>query len=482
MAACLFQHRWGRDGCSVSLIESSSIPIVGVGEGSTPQLKAFFDEIGVAESEWMPACHATYKVGIRFEGWSERPGFESYFHPFATALDMHTGSDLIGNCWLRRGGVDVHAHPDRFFVPARLADENRAPLPDPDFPFLTTYGYHFDATFVGAFLRGVAVDRGITHIDAKVVEVSLTEDGSVGALRAEDGRQFEADLYVDASGFRGLVIQEALREPHLSFGSNLFNDRAVVAPTPLPKSGPGVCTTSTALNAGWVWNIPLTNRTGNGYVYSSRYLDADAAEKEFRAHLALAGTDDVRHLEMKVGRVERTWVRNCLAIGLAQGFIEPLEATALHIVLSTIDGFMKRVDRIGDSDEARRDFNDDIAGRYEGIRDYIVCHYRAAPRGGSDYWRHATRHDELSDSLKQLFTAWFTGADMVEEITRQDISRYYPVLSWHCLFGGYGNYPQKLQPAPAGIESADLGRIDHFVAACSSHYPAHVDALARLGN
>jgi hypothetical protein len=334
---------------------------------------------------------------------------------------------------------------------------------------------------VGVFLRGVATGRGVTHIDAKIVDISLSEDGSVAGLRADDGRQFDAELFVDASGFQALIIEGALGEPHRSFAANLFNDRAVVAPTPLPNSGPGVCTRSTALEAGWVWQIPLTNRIGNGYVYSSRYLDKEDAEREFRAHLALGEDDDVRHLEMKVGRVERSWVRNCLAIGLAQGFIEPLEATALHIVLATVDGFMKRVDRIGNNDQAREDFNDDIARRYEGIRDYIVCHYRAAPRGGSDYWQAATKHDELSDSLKQLFTAWFTGADIVEEIIRQDIARYYGPISWHCLFGGYGNYPQKLQPPPRGMETADLARIDHFVAACASHYPAHLDALAQLG-
>ena len=481
MAACLFQHRWGRDGVSVSLIESSSIPIVGVGEGSTPQLKAFFDEIGVAESEWMPACHATYKVGIEFRGWSERPGFERYFHPFSTALDLHTASDFFRNCWLRRRGVDVPAHPDLFFVPTRLAEQGRAPLPDAAFPFDTSYGYHFDATLVGAFLRSAAVERGVTHIDAKIVDVSVAEDGNVAALRADDGREFDAELFVDASGFQALIIEGALGEAHRPFAANLFNDRAVVAPTPLPDSGPGVCTRSTALEAGWVWHIPLTNRAGNGYVYSSRYLDKDDAEKEFRSHLGLSDEAEVRHLQMKVGRVERSWVCNCLAIGLAQGFIEPLEATALHIVLATVDGFMKRMDRGGNEDEARDDFNDDIARRYEGIRDYIVCHYRAAPREGSDYWRAATKHDELSGSLKQIFTAWFTGEDMIEEIARQDISRYYSPISWHCLFGGYGNFPPKLQPAPRGLETADLLRIEHFVAACASHYPPHTAALAQLG-
>ena len=154
MAACLLNDRWGRSGTEVTLIESSEIGIIGVGEGSTPQLKAFFDRLGISEAEWMPRCNATYKVGIGFEGWSNRPGHERYFHPFPTDLDAHTVGDFFANAYFRRNGIDVPAHPDRFFVPGRLADERRAPFADAGFPFDVSYGYHFDAVLVGRFLRG----------------------------------------------------------------------------------------------------------------------------------------------------------------------------------------------------------------------------------------------------------------------------------------------------------------------------------------
>ena len=216
----------------------------------------------------------------------------------------------------------------------------RRPVAPPNFPFLTTYGYHFDAYLVGDYLREVAVARGVERIEATIASVEVEGDGLVAALVAGDGRRIEGELFVDASGFRAAIIEGALGEPHRSFANNLFNDSAVVMPTPVPATGPEAATRSSALSAGWAWHIPLTNRCGNGYVYSSRFIAPDAAEAELRAH-AGAGTEvEARHLKMKVGRVERSWVGNCLAVGLAQGFVEPLEATALHVVMATVDRFV----------------------------------------------------------------------------------------------------------------------------------------------
>lgn len=482
MAANLLQHRWGALGTKVALIESSEIGIVGVGEGSTPQLKAFFDTIGIAEQEWMPRCNATYKTGIGFHGWSHRAGFESYFHPFPTALDGVTAPRFFYNTRARRTGRDVHAHPDRFFLPAALADQRKAPLAPANFPFVTSYGYHFDAFLVGAFLREVATRRGVEHIDARIASVELTPEGDVAALLTADGGRFEADFFIDASGFRALIIEGALGEPHIGFGDNLFNDRAVVTPTSLPDEGPGVCTRATAKSAGWIWHIPLTNRVGNGYVYSSRYIDDEAAAAELRAHLDLAPDAPLRQLKMRVGRIERSWVANCLAIGLAQGFLEPLEATALHIVITTVESFMDCVERAVADEAARGEFNRVIARRYEGIRDYIVCHYRTAPRRDTDYWRDAAGHDRLSDSLKGLITAWFTGADLEREVAEQDISGYYTALSWHCMLAGYGNFPDDSRITPPGsdIEQYDMDEIDRFIAGCALNFPPHDQALDLL--
>lgn len=483
MAANLIAHRWRDRNVSVTVIESPEIGIIGVGEGSTPQLKAMFDTLGIAEAEWMPACHATYKTGISFHGWSRRPGFESYFHPFATALDAHTAPQFFFRTRAHRTGRDVEAHPDRFFVPTALAAQRRAPLAPPNFPFEIGYGYHFDATLVGQFLRDHAVSKlGVTHLPRKIVDVVLAEKGDVASLTTAEGDAIEGDLFVDSSGFRSVILQAALGERFLPFAENLFADSAIAMPTP-NDPGPLACATeATALEAGWVWKIPLTHRTGNGYVYSSAHKDADAAETELRTHLGML--DDptpARHLKMKVGRVERTWVRNCLAVGLSQGFIEPLEATALHIVQATVEGFLKAYEDGGMTNAHADAFNAAIASRYEGIRDYIVAHYRMNQRDG-DYWRANAANQHLSDSLRALLTAWFTGADLSEEIARQDIARYYAPLSWHCLFAGYGTFPaqEKMTPPEAGLALGDVAAIDAFVAGCASNFPSHDDALRTL--
>ena len=478
MAANLFQHHWGELGTRIQLIESSAIGIIGVGEGSTPQLKAFFDKLGIAERDWMPRCGATYKTGIEFIGWSDRPGFERYFHPFPTDLDGHTAPLFFNEARARRNGLDVPAHPDSYFVPTALARERLAPLPFENFPFETSYGYHFDAHRVGACLRDVATGRGVEHVDAKIASVELSGDGNVAALVSDDGRRFEADLFVDASGFRAVVIEGALGEAHRSFADNLFNDSAAVCPTPTPDSGPDVCTRSFAKSAGWIWQIPLTERVGNGYVYSSRYLDREQAADELRNHLGLGEDTEVRHLTMRVGRMDRSWVLNCLAIGLAQGFVEPLEATALHMVIATVEGFIGAIDS---NSEAPRDrFNAEVANRYEGIRDYLVCHYRTAQRSDTDYWRDATRHDHLSDSLKLIMTTWFTGGDLAQEVLRQGIEGYYSPVSWHCLLAGYGNFPRSDQLRPAPGAGPDMAAVDRFIRGCLLNFPTHRDALARL--
>ncbi len=484
MAAMLFHRRWGPGGTRVTLVESKDIGIVGVGEGSTPQMRAFFDAMGIAEAEWMPRCNATYKTGIEFVGWSDRPGYERYFHPFPTALDVHTAPAFFRHARLRRTGRDVPAHPDPWFVPTALARQRRAPIVPDHFPFPTSYGYHFDAYLVGHYLREVAVARGVERVEATIASVERGADGGIAALLADDGRRIAGDFFVDASGFRAALIEGALGEPHRSFASNLFNDRAVVMPTPVGADGPEVATRSTALSAGWAWHIPLTNRSGNGYVYSSHFIAPDAAEAELRAHIGAGVEVAVRHLTMRVGRVERSWVGNCLAVGLAQGFIEPLEATALHIVMATVDGFLDTVAAAGMTEAARADFNAAIAWRYEGIRDYIVCHYRAAQRRDTDYWRAATANDDLSDSLKALFSCWFTGGDLEEEVARQGIAACYGAISWHCLFAGYGNFPDaaKLVPPDAATAPVDMAAITAFIDGCATNYPPHRDALAALAS
>jgi tryptophan 6-halogenase len=481
MAACMLAKSWPQH--KITVIESPDIGIVGVGEGSTPQIRSFFKMLDISEAEWMPKCNATYKAGISFHGWSNRPGYERYFHPFITQLDSFTAPQFYFHTRARRTGRDVWAHPDRFFFLAKLARENKAPVPPDNFPFEIGYGYHFDAQLVGRFLRDHAESvLGITHLERTIRSVALHEDGSVKALIADDAEEIAGDFFIDCSGFRGTIIQQAMQTKFLPFSSNLFNDRAVAMPTANEGTDIASETKATALSNGWAWHIPLTNRAGNGYVYSSKYTEKDVAETELRTHLGLLDSDvEARHLTMNVGRLENSWVKNCLAVGLSQSFIEPLEATALHIVQSSIMGFIEAYEHSLENPNIATRFNTEIGDRIEGIRDYIVAHYRMNQRQDTQYWRDNAENQNLSDALKAVMTCWFTGGELEQEIERLGLDRYYSALSWHCLLAGYGSFPDdaKMQAVEAGLPIASMEKIDEFVAGCAANFTDHATFLDR---
>lgn len=477
ITACLLHHRWGQGvngrGGRVTVVESPEIGIIGVGEGSTPQLKAMFDHLGIAEAEWMAVCDATYKLGIRFSGWSERPGFESYFHPFPGPVDLHSEPGFTRNCLLARRGFDVPAHPDDWFLAAALAQAGRGPHPGDNFPFAPSYGYHFDAYKLGAFLREWAVARGVEHRPLKVEDIELTGEGEVAALLCDGGERITGDLFVDCSGFRAIVAQGALGGTFLPFEENLFNDRAVVVPTGRLET---FCpqTESIAMQAGWRWRIPLTTRTGNGYVYSSRHIsDEDAAAELLTAVGLTEGEAEPRLLTMKVGRMEESWRGNCLAAGLAQGFIEPLEATALHIVIATALEFADAFEHGGFTAQHRDAFNAGIGARYDAIRDYIVGHYRLNQRSDTPYWRDNATNQNLSDGLKAMMTAWFTHQDIAAANRHHYPIEAYAAMSWHALFAGYGTFPppEKMRPLTPEGQAADVEYVQAMLAACAQNFP-----------
>src|SRR5450755_2049169 len=380
MTALILAHALTARGVEIELVESPMVGIIGVGEGSTPWLRGFFDSLGIEESEWMPACEATYKCGITFDGWSTKPGFESYFHPFASMLDNLTMTQFVHNAEARVNGANVHAHPNRFFIASTLAERHLAPKPANNFPFDIWHGYHFDAVLLGQFLQKKALERGVRYQAGHVTHANLDEHGAIASVSTREGMTIGADLFIDCTGFAGLLINQALKTPFVSFAENLFNDAAVAMPTPMGDTVPSE-TVSTALKHGWAWKIPLTQRFGNGYVYSSQFCSADDAETELRERLGLLDSETpARHLKMKIGRVTQHWNKNCLAIGLSQGFIEPLEATALLFIQQTAVTFAEFLD-LGDlGPEAHDRFNRHVNQHFEGTRDYIVTHYKTNTR------------------------------------------------------------------------------------------------------
>jgi 2-polyprenyl-6-methoxyphenol hydroxylase-like FAD-dependent oxidoreductase len=443
MAAMVLAHALLPKGVEISVLESPTVGIIGVGEGSTPWMRGFFDTLGIEESEWMPACNATYKCGITFDGWSTKPGFESYFHPFASVLDNLTLSMFVHNAQARVNGADVHAHPNRFFISSRLAENHLAPKPDENFPFEIWYAYHFDSVLLGQYLHKKAVERGVRYKSCHVESVQLAENGDIASVKTREGETIAADFFVDCTGFAGLLIQQALKTPFLSFAENLFNDSAIAMPTPMDDSIPSE-TVSTAMKHGWAWKIPLTSRYGNGYVYSSAFCSADDAERELRERLGMLDSPvEARHLKMKTGRVTRHWNRNCLAVGLSQGFIEPLEATALLFIQRTVTTFVDFLEQ-GDLSEGAKDrFNDRLNSHFEGTRDYIVTHFKTNSRRDTEYWRANAANTNLSEPLLRLYALWMSGRSIAPDVGAQTIGKGYPIFSWYSILSGMGIFPDR---------------------------------------
>lgn len=474
-----------QEGWQITLVESPQIGIIGVGEGSTPQLKKFFDLLGIQESEWMPACHATFKNGISFEGWSEHKATNRYFHPFPSPFDRQTASAFLYHCQMRLRGMDVAVNPNDFFLSAKLAQLNLSPKPlvgKPQIPL--NYAYHFDSAKLGAFLCKRAIDSGIVHIEGKMQRAIQEQDKTIRAIQLASGETIDADLFIDATGFNSLLLQGVLEEPFDSFESNLFNNRAVAIPSAKQEIIASE-TKATALSAGWAWQIPLTNRTGNGYVYSDQYLSAEQAEEELRRHInsdiKAGGSEsqsEAKHLNMKVGQVQHHWHKNVVAVGLSQGFIEPLEATALHLVQETIQKLAASLtDPAFDSEQERikRKFNEEIKRRFNGVRDYIVCHYKMNTRTDSQYWIDNRENNNISTQLADVIETWRSKKEITAVLEQHQMNHYYPVISWYCLLAGYDSFAPATSPNK--LPSSTMKQLARYIVQNTAHFAPHNESL-----
>lgn len=482
MAATLLATKWKHT--EVCVVESKDIGIIGVGEGSTPHLKLFFDAINVSETDWMPKCNATYKTGITFDKWSLIPGFESYFHPFeAQTDDPFTLPHFFQNIKNRMQGFEVDAHPDNFFLASQLAKKKLAPHANESFPFGVLYGYHFDSALLGNFLAEHGKSLGIKRIFGQVETVNTDSQGNIDNLLLSDGQTLNADFFIDCTGFNALLLQKTLATPYESYADNLANNASVVLPTAIDSSLP-VETRSTALSHGWAWQIPLQNRFGNGYVYSNHYISADAAETELRAHLGLLDNEvEARHLKMQVGRVTKHWHKNCLAVGLSQGFIEPLEATAIALSFNTIWQFIQCFHEGQGTTKYQAAFNDDINQRFDGIRDYIVCHYKMNQRLNNDYWRDCAMNKNTSDTLDKILYLWAKSSDFPADLFKYNLWGAYQPKSWACMLAGYGVFPKTHGQQMNNHESMgdEMQGINDFLKRCSLNFSDHTSYLNKQG-
>ncbi len=411
---------------SIRVIESPRVRPIGVGEATFSTLKLFFDFLELDEKDWMPSCNASYKMGIRFQGW--RKGGGHFYHPFQR-YEMVDGFN-IGEWWLRLKSDEPFDY-SCFTVPA-LCDNLRAPRfldgrvfdervqgyysnAGPANKVLGEhrvqypYAYHFDAGLLADFLRGYATARGVEHIADDVLEVRLGADGAIDHLVSGEHGAIRGDLFVDCTGFRGLLINQALGEPFQSFSSSLLCDSAVALQVPVDSAERGIepYTTATALEAGWVWNIPLYHRLGTGYVYSSAHATRDEAETRLRRHLgAKADGCAANHIRMRIGRCRNSWVKNCVAIGLSSGFVEPLESTGIFFIQHAIEELVRHLPNGSPDERVVQQYNEIVGACIDGVRDFLVLHYVASDRDDTEFWRATKRASNMPETLAERFALW----------------------------------------------------------------------------
>ena len=412
------------DNVNISLVESATIGSVGVGEATFSTIHLFFRFLGLQEEDWMPACNASYKLAIKFNNWNaERRHF---YHPFQR-YDVVQGYNAAE--WWLKLRPEQRFDETCFVIPA-ICEAQRSPrymngqvydtrfakeiADNPNDPCLLRelkiqypYGYHFDASLIAKFMAKYAKHQGVREIVDEVDDVLLAPDGSIRGVQTRKHGFFEADLFVDCTGFRGLLINQALREPFISFSESLLCDRAIALQVPSDQAREGInpYTSATALSSGWVWNIPLFNRIGTGYVYSSAFITPEQAEQEFRDYLGpRAEGCKANHIKMRIGRNRNSWVKNCVAIGLSSGFVEPLESTGIFFIQHAIEELVNYFP--GHDPATIKNYNKAVAGCIDGVRDFLVLHYFASTRADSAFWQATKKQIKLPDNLAEGLELW----------------------------------------------------------------------------
>jgi tryptophan halogenase len=424
------------------------------------------DFLGFDEHDWMPKCNATYKSAIRFENFhnnNEKP----IWYPFEPMMELE--GLPISRYWHHQHLKNT-AYADRFsfydacFGAPLLCEHGKTVKSIEGI----SYAYHLDAGLFGEYLKGAAKENGVAHIVDTINDVNLGEDGSIKSLSLDNGEDLAADLFVDCSGFAALLINKHLGDPFKSYKKYLFNDSAIAIRMPYVNKELEMnsYTNCTALSSGWVWNVPLYNRIGRGYVYCSDYQGADEAEFEFRQ---LLGEDrvkdfDTRHLKIRHGRQENPWTKNCVAIGLSAGFIEPLESTAIQITQMGIELLTRMLsdgNRYGNTE--RKLYNFSMNSLFKHVRDFLVIHYTLTSRDDTAYWRDVQEKTEISDSLQQkLMLARNVLPDMQFNhvydgaLVSHGLTGYQFGPGWACILVGMNFLPYTTNAAQMqGVDSFD---------------------------
>lgn len=474
MAAALLARAFaGR--LSVELVESEAIGTVGVGEATLPQIQHINAFLGLDEHDLLRAVRGTYKLGIQFNGWGA--AHDSYLHAFGD-VGLPLGLLSFQHYWLRslgqRGAADLWAYS--LNAQACLAGRF-APLQPPAGHPLTgiRHAYHLDAGLYAGYLRAHCAQDGVRRSEGRVVDVLLRENGFIEAVQLESGTRIEGDLFIDCSGFRGLLIERALGAGYESWRHWLPCDRAVAVPSTSAAEWPPY-TRATARTAGWQWCIPLQHRTGNGHVFCSRYMSDDEAAAVLLRQLEGEALDEPRLLHFETGMRRRFWVGNCVALGLAAGFMEPLESTGIHLVQAGISRLLSMFpDRHCDA-ALREAYNRQTRFEYERIRDFLILHYRQNRRE-EPFWRQCARIQMPASLCRKL--AMF---DHSGQIFREG-EELFTEVGWLQVLIGQQRIPGRYHPLADALAQHKL---DEFLAhirtltgRAVAGMPTHADYVAR---
>jgi tryptophan 7-halogenase len=456
--------------CDITLIESEEIGTVGVGEATIPPIRIFNEMLGIDEREFVKRTQGSFKLGIEFVDWGRLN--HRYFHPFGPHGKPF---DLVSvhQQWLAgRAEGDTSAFDDHSMA-WHLARNGRFTRPSGDpRSVLSTfeYAYHFDAGLYARYLRSYSEERGVTRIEGKVATVSQNgESGFVESVTMADGRVIDAELFIDCSGFRGLLIEGALKAGYEDWTHWLPADRAVAIPC--AKAGDFTpYTRSTAREAGWQWRIPLQHRTGNGYVYSSQFISDEAALETLLANLDGEALAQPNQLRFTTGMRKTFWDKNVIAIGLSSGFMEPLESTSLHLIQAGISKLLALFPDRDFDPLVTAEYNHIAVTEFERIRDFIILHYKLTQRDDTELWRYVANMD-IPDSLRFKIDHFRSyGRHIAREMD------LFGAPSWHAVHIGQFNTPERYDPVAhyrtaGGLEW--LGKLRGAMAAEAQRQPTH---------
>lgn len=461
---------------AVHVVESEEIGIVGVGEATLPHIRAFIQRLGLDEAEFMARTNATFNLGIEFRDWGKLG--DSYIHPFG-AFGNDVGGVGFHQYWLR---MREQAGPiEDYSLPIIAAREARFAPPDADpRSLLATFGYayQFDATKFAPWLREIAEGAGARRTEGRVVDVRRHgESGNIASLMLADGQSVEGDLFVDCSGFRSLLLGQALGEPFEDWLHWLPCDRAAAMPCEHAPGPLAPYTSAIAMPAGWRWRIPLQHRVGNGYVYASAFIDDAAAASALQAAVEGRALAEPRFLRFKAGRRARSWVNNAVGIGLAGGFLEPLESTSIYLIQVAITQLVEMFPERAIDPLDRDEFNRVVDLEYDRIRDFLILHYHATTRDDSPFWNYV-RTMPIPDTLAEKMELFRARGRVVKY--RQGV---FLEPSWLAVYLGQGIVPhghdQRADAVPDAAMLKAFERLRGDTRAAARSMPSHADYIAR---